>query len=149
MINYTITRGSVKTFQEPFKPFLSFNETINIAQWYRDVHWAPDNVSGFQQDIGRVYNVWTRRTETAYHRHIFPDELAGPVTISFEIPNLDKQASFPLIIKIFDEDGSYFEHQQELVLERLGDGRNAITGWRKIPQVRNFLTAQNNALVAA
>ena len=142
MINYQITPAVIKTFASPDKPFVSFNEFVNIAQWYRDVHYAPDNVVGFEQDIGQAYNVWTRQSVSTYHRHIFPDELSEDVTISFEIPHLERNASFPIKITLFDELGVYFEHQQDVALERLVGGRFVLTSWRKIPQISKFLLSQ-------
>jgi len=142
MITYKISPGSVKTFAAPDKPFLAFNEFVNIVQWYRDVHWAPDNVPGFDQDIGKTYNVWTRHSVSTYHRHIFPDELAEPISISFEVLGLEKNASFPVRICLFDEYGMYFEHEQELVMERMVGGRFVLTGWKKVPNVREFVLAQ-------
>jgi len=97
---------------------MAFNEYIDWVQWERDVCWAPDHVRDFDKDIGRAYNVWTRHSVSTYHRHILPDELTDPVTISFEIPNLDKNSTFPLLVKIYDDHGLFFEHKQELALER-------------------------------
>lgn len=142
MKQYQITPGSIKTFAEPGKPFLAFNEFVNIAQWYRDVHYAPDNVVGFEKDIGRAYNVWTRQSVSTYHRHIFPDELTEDLTITFEIPNLERNASFPIRITLSDAFGVYFEHEQDVVLEREVNGRFALTSWRKIPQVATFLLSE-------
>ncbi|WP_306046595.1 hypothetical protein [Nioella sp. MMSF_3534] len=142
MIQYQISPGEIKTFASPFQPFLTFNEFVNIVQWYRDSSFAPDNVPGFEKDVGQAYNVWTRRAVSTYHRHIFPDELSEDVTIAFEIPHLERNASFPIRVTIFDTLGVYFEHEQEVVVERLVDGRFLLTGWRKVPQVAKFLLSQ-------
>ncbi|WP_127044800.1 hypothetical protein [Pseudorhodobacter sp. E13] len=142
MITYQRSPANLKTFCSPGKPFMAFNEFVDLVQWERDVYWAPDNVKGFEQDIGQAYNVWTRRSVSVYHRHIFPDELTDPVTIAFEVPHLDKNATFPLVVKIFDDHGLYFEHEQELALERLVSGRFILSSWKKVPKVREFLLSQ-------
>ncbi len=144
MYNYQLNSGVIKTFASPDKPFVSFNEFVNIAQWYRDVHFAPDNVVDFEKDIGKAYNVWTRKSVCTYHRHIFPDELSEDVTVSFEIPHLDRNASFPIKITMFDSLGVYFEHQQEVALERYVNGRFVLTGWRKVPTISKFLLSQQD-----
>ncbi|MDO6732836.1 hypothetical protein Q4577_22735 [Marinovum sp. 2_MG-2023] len=142
MISYQRSPANLKTFCSPAKPFMAFNEFVDLVQWERDVCWAPDNVKDFEKEIGQVYNVWTRRSVSTYLRHIFPDELTDPVSISFEIPNLDKNATFPLLVRIFDDHGLYFEHEQELALERLVEGRFVLSGWKKVPKVRDFLLSQ-------
>lgn len=142
MITYQISPGEVKTFASPAKPFLAFNEFVNIAQWYRDVYFAPEHVSGFERDIGQLYNVWTRRSVSAYHRHIFPEELTDALTISFEIPHLERNATFPIRITLFDDFGVYFEQDQEVVLERNIGGRFVLSGWRKVRPVADFLLSQ-------
>lgn len=141
-ISYKITPSVLKTFADPSKPFLSFDQFVNIAQWYRDDYYARDHVPGFDADIGTAYLVWTRHTSSSYFRHIFPDQLTKDLTISFEIPHLEHASWFPLVIKVFDEDGLYFLHEQQLVIERNVGGRFMLSSWRRVPGLRAFLTSQ-------
>lgn len=139
---YKLSPGMLKTFADPGKPFLTFDQFVTIVQWFRDDYFAPDHVSGFSEDIGRAYQVWTRSAVSSYHRHIFPDELVGDITISFEIPSLDSAAWFPLVVRMYDDQGLYFLHEQKLVIERnLGD-RFVLSSWRKVPEVRDYLLSQ-------
>ncbi|MEM6478578.1 MAG: hypothetical protein AAF647_05985 [Pseudomonadota bacterium] len=139
---YDLTPGQIKTFGDPSKPFLSFDRFVEIVQWYRDVHFAPDNVPGFREEIGAVYQVWTHSAMSTYHRHIFPNELTGPLKLSFEIPSLESSAWFPLHVKLFDDEGLYFAHEQKLVIERKVGERFMLTSWRKVPNLRNYLLSQ-------
>lgn len=136
---YELSKGVLKTFATPGIPFLTFAHFVDIVQWYRDVHFAPDHVPGFEKDIGVNYQVWTRSATSTYERHIFPDELSGPITIGFSIPCLPSPAWIPLAVTMFDEQGLYFRHEQKLVMERLVGNRMILTSWRKIPTVRKFL----------
>jgi len=139
---YTLTPADLKTFSTSGMPFLTFDEFLNIVKWYRDGFYAGMNVTNFITDIGKKYNVWTRHTVSTYHRHIIFSELVDSVTLSFEIPHLEKFASFPLKIKISDGDGIYFYHEQELAIDHLVNGKFVVTSWAKIPEIRKFLKSQ-------
>lgn len=141
MITYKLSHAVLKTFADAGKDFLTFDQFVTIVQWWRDVHMAPDYVPGFSDDIGKVYNVWTRTAVSSYHRHIFPDELCNDLTISFCIPHLMRASYIPLEVEIFDEDGTYFRHQQRLAFERMVGGRFVLTSWKKIPSVAKFAYA--------
>lgn len=142
MISYTLSPSVLKTFGTPEKPFLSFDQFINIVQWYRDVFYAVDNVKGFEKDIGTRYAIWTRRATSRYYNHIFFDQLTEDVTITFSIPRLDRNATFPIAVKIHDRKRVYFEHEQEIALERLSEGRAVLSGWKRVPEIRDFLLSQ-------
>lgn len=142
-IFYRITPQVLKTFANPSIPFLSFDQFVTIAQWYRDEYFAPDHVKGFSADIGKAYLVWTRFTSSVYHRHVFPDQLRESLCISFEIPHLDYASWFPLAIKIYDGAGLIFEHEQKLVIERNIDGRFVLSSWKKVVELRSFLISQS------
>ncbi|MDJ0630503.1 MAG: hypothetical protein QNJ44_19760 [Rhodobacter sp.] len=136
---YELLPGVLKTFADPGIPFLTFAHFVDIVQWYRDVYFAPEHVPGFEQDIGKKYQVWTRSATSLYERHLFPGELGGPVTISFEIPSLPSAAWFPLFVSMYDDQGLYFRHEQKLVIERNIGDRMVLSSWQKVPTVRNFL----------
>lgn len=140
--SYQMTPQVLKTFADPSKPFLSFDQFVNIAQWYRDEYYARDNVAGFDQDIGTAYLVWTRHTSSTYFRHIFPDLLENEVTISFEVPHLNHASWFPLVIKMYDPEGMIFAHEQQLVLERKVAERFVLSSWRREPALAEFLRSQ-------
>jgi hypothetical protein len=91
-ITYNIKPAHLKTFGDPFVPYLRFDQIVNVAQWHRDVFYGPDNVKGFAQAMGTEIMVWTSQTVTNYLRHILPDELTSDVTISFEVPHLKSPA---------------------------------------------------------
>lgn len=141
-ICYPLSPGVLKTFADPGKDFLTFDQFVTIVQWYRDTHYAPDNVPGFLKDVGRKYAVWTRSASSSYFRHVFPDEMAGDFTISFEIPSLESRAWFPLVVRMFDDDGLIFQHEQKLVIERCVGGRFVLSSWQKVPTIRDFLISQ-------
>lgn len=140
---YTLKPNLLKTFADPGLPFLRFDQFISIVQWYRDVHFTPDNVPGFAEDIGKRYLVWTRHSISTYHRHIFPDALREPITISFHLPTPVRRTRLPLSVRMFDSAGLYFEHEQELVLELYNPERErfAIARWTSIPPIRDFVLA--------
>lgn len=138
-ITYQLESAFVKTFAMSGLPFLTFYEFTDLTGWYRDMYFAPKHVAGYREDIGKVYTVWTRETTSTYHRHIILDALKKDLSISFEVPSLDAASWFPLRIRLFDDDGLYFEHDQKLVVERLSDGKSALTSWKKIPQLADSL----------
>jgi len=138
-VAYHLTPALVKTYSMSGLPFLTFYEFTDLTGWYRDMYFAPEHVPGYREDIGKAYTVWTRETTSTYHRHIILDELTKDISISFEVPSLDAASWFPLRIRLFDDDGLYFEHGQKLVVERLSDGKSALTSWKKIPQLAESL----------
>jgi hypothetical protein len=138
-IAYVVKPQSIKTFAVSGQPFLTFYEFDDLAGWYRDTYFAPDNVPNYEKEVGTAYTVWTHETHNFYRRHIFPDSLKKPVTISFEITNLDTSAWFPLRIRVFDDDGLYFQCDQRLVVESLGKDGGRLTSWKKIPALRDGL----------
>jgi hypothetical protein len=138
-VTYRMTPALVKTYAISGLPFLTFYEFTDLTGWYRDMYFAPDHVPGYREDIGKDYTVWTRETTSTYHRHIIFDALNNDISISFEVPSLDAASWFPLRIRLFDDDGVYFEHDQKLVVERLSDGKSALTSWKKIPQLAESL----------
>ncbi len=138
-ISYTLKPGFVRTFAHSGYPFLTFYEFTELAGWCRDTYFAPDHVPGYAQDVGKTYTVWTHDTFSAYRRHIILDALSGNLEISFEVPHLDAMSWFPLRICIFDRDGLYFQTDQKLVVDRIGDGGAALTSWKKIPALRDSL----------
>ena len=138
-IAYQLKPDLVRTFAMSGLPFLTFYEFNDMAGWYRDVHFAPDHVAGYKEDIGKSYTVWTKSATSEYRRHIFLDELKSEVTMSFAIPSLDTASWFPLRIQLFDRDGLYFQHDQKLVVERMSEGRSTLTSWKKVPQLQACL----------
>lgn len=142
MKTYTLSPGVLKTFASPGEPFLTFDQFVTIVQWYRDVHYAPESIPGFSQDIGCAYNIWTRSTVSNYLRHIFPQEVTGEIRISFEIPSLENASWFPILVRMFDENGLYFWQEQKIVIERNIGGRFSLTSWKKIPAIRAFLMSE-------
>lgn len=141
-ICYDLSPGVLKTFADPGKKFLTFDQFVTIVQWYRDTHYAPENVPGFEKDIGTKYAVWTRSSTSSYFRHVFPDELDGDFTISFEIPSLESKAWFPLLVRMYDDQGLIFLHEQKLVIERNVEGRFMLSSWQKVPAIRDFVISQ-------
>lgn len=138
-ITYRLSPALVRTHAMSGLPFLTFYEFTDLTGWYRDMYFAPEHVPGYREDIGKAYTVWTRETTSTYHRHIILDALTKDISISFEVPSLDAASWFPLRIRLFDDDGLYFEHDQKLVVERLSDGKSALTSWKKIPQLAESL----------
>lgn len=138
-ITYQLKPALVKTYAMSGLPFLTFYEFTDLTGWYRDMYFAPEQVAGYREDIGKTYTVWTRETTSTYHRHIILDALTKDISISFEIPSLDAASWFPLRICLFDDDGLYFEHDQKLVVERLSDDKAVLTSWKKVPQLAESL----------
>ncbi len=138
-VAYVVKPESVRTFAASGHPFLTFYEFNDLAGWYRDTYFAPDHVPGYASEVGTAYTVWTHETHNLYRRHIFLNALRTPVTISFEVPDLDTAAWFPLRIRVFDKDGLYFQSDQKLVVERLGEISGHLTSWKKIPALRKSL----------
>lgn len=138
-ISYTLKPGFVRTFATSGYPFLTFYEFNDLTGWCRDTYFAPDNVEGYAEDIGKSYTVWTHNAVSAYRRHIILESLTGNIEVSFEIPFLDANSWFPLRIRLFDGDGLYFQTDQKLVVERIDVTGSAITSWKKIPQLRDSL----------
>lgn len=138
-ISYSLKPDFIRTFATSGYPFMTFYEFNDLAGWCRDTYFAPDHVAGYGEDIGKAYTVWTHDAVCAYRRHILPDQLNGPVEISFEVPFLDAASWFPLRICLFDRDGVYFQTEQKLVVERIDEGGAALTSWKKIPQLRDSL----------
>jgi hypothetical protein len=126
-------------------PFMNFAQFNNLVQLYRDEYWASQYVEDFINDIGVRYNVWTRSTVNTYYRHIFFDEIKKPISISFRIPHLSRNATIPLHVSLFDEDGVFFTQEQLLAIERINGTKRNMCGWRKIDTVRDFLLSQCEA----
>jgi len=139
---YTLTLADMKTFSVSGMQFLTFDEFLNIIKWYRDGFYAGMNVANFPKDVGVKYNVWTRYTESTYNRNIIFDEIIGEIYLSFEIPNLDKYGTFPLLIKLYDEDGNYLVHYQDLAIQRFHKDHFITTSWARVPEIREFLQSQ-------
>lgn len=148
MKTYTLSPGVLKTFASPGRPFLSFDQFVNVVQWYRDVYYAADNVNNFSEDIGRTYSVWTRSAVSNYIRHIFPDELTHDISISFEIPDLKFASWFPILVRMYDQDGLFFWHEQKAVVERNIGGRFVLSSWKKVPAIRDFLLSEQSVRAA-
>lgn len=141
-ISYRLNPGVVKTFADPGKPFLTFDQFVTIVQWYRDTYYAPDHVEGFSKSAGVEYMVWTRSADSSYYRHVFPDELKTDFRVAFSIPSLDSPAWFPLVVRMYDGENLVFKHEQKLVVERLVNDRFVLSSWTKIPGLRDFLQSQ-------
>lgn len=143
MKTYRISPGSLKTFSVPGKPFLSFDQFLNVVQWYRDYHYAAENVDRFSELAGKEFSVWTVRQNSCYFRHVWLDQMSTDLTLTFEVLPLDRNATFSLKIELSGENGElYFQHLQELAVERLGQNGFVLTSWRRIPEIRNFLLSQ-------
>ncbi len=141
-ICYRLNPGMLKTFADPGKGFLTFDQFVTIVQWYRDSYYAPDHVPGFAEAVGRDYMVWTRSADSSYYRHVFPDELTGDFNVAFSIPSLESRAWFPLEMRMYDGQDLVFKHVQKLVVERNVNGRFVLSSWHKIPAIRDFLQSQ-------
>lgn len=135
-VTYSLSPDFIRTFAVSGMPFLTFYEFNDLVGWYRDTYFAPDHVDGYNQAAGKVYTVWTHDATSAYRRHILFDALKNDIKLSFEIPTLDAAAWFPLRIKLYDQDGMYFQHDQKLVVERIMDSGSQITSWKKLPDLR-------------
>lgn len=142
MKTYQIPKAMFRQFANLGIPYMNFAQFNNLVQMYRDEYWASQYVEGFMWDVGVKYNVWTRRTVNTYHRHIFFDEIHLPIWIAFEIPNLNKRATIPLYVTLFDDEGLYFTQEQLLVVERIEGATKAIRGWRQIETIRDFLLSE-------
>lgn len=142
MKTYQIPKTMFRMFASEGVPFMNFAQFNNLVQMYRDEFWASQHVEGFIYDIGVRYNVWTRSTNNTYYRHVFFDEIKTPISISFRIPHLTRNATVPLHIALYDEDGVYFTQEQLLAIERIEGSKKSICGWRKIDTVRDFLIAE-------
>lgn len=138
-VTHRLTPALVRSFATSGYPFLTFYEFNHLTGWCRDHRFVPTCVPGYDDDLGRVYNVWTHEAQCIYRRHILLDALAGDISVTFEIPHLDAMSWFPLRISVLDRGGLYFQTDQKLVVERIRDGKAALTSWRKIPQLRETL----------
>lgn len=123
-------------------PFVSFDQFNNLVKLYRDDFYASQYVEGFTYDIGVEYNVWTVDCHNRYYRHLWFAQITKPIWISFDVPNLNRNATIPLLIKIFDEDGLYFQQEQNICMERRVGDRFSVCSWRKIEAVRNFVESE-------
>ena len=142
MAEFKISKPALLAFGQAGKPFLSFDQFNNVVQVYRDEFYAAQRVPGFLTDVGTKYNLWTVNSENRYLRNLFFDEVDGGVSISIEIPNIEKKSSFPFIIKIFDDNGTYFEQAQNIAVEaNRGDGFK-VTSWTKVPAIREFVLTE-------
>jgi hypothetical protein len=147
MIVYEIPKPLLMVYAKEDKPFLSFDQFDNLVQLYRDEYFACQYIDGFIWDIGVRYNFWTRDTSNRYYRHIFFKDIPKPIRISFEIPHITKNATIPLIISIFDDDGVYFTQTQHVLVElnrfhefqddKYRDDPWKICSWRKVDTVRD------------
>lgn len=139
MISFSLSAATLKTFACSGSNFLSFDEFLNIVKWYRDCHYAAENIRNFEQRVGVEFNVWTRSLRCTYHRHVFLDEVKHALTLSFEVPHLDRRATFPLVVKLFDAQGAYFVCEMELAMERFADNHFVLSSWQRTPDIRDFL----------
>lgn len=142
MIIYQIPPTMFRIFAKDGVPFMNFAQFNNLVQMYRDEFWASQHVEGFMWDIGVKYNVWTYSTVNHYYRHVFFDQIKQPISISFKIPHLSQQATIPLHVSLYDDDGEYFTQEQTLAIERLTNGQGRMCGWRKIDPVREFVLSE-------
>jgi len=143
MKTYQISPGSLKTFSVPGKPFLSFDQFLNVVQWYRDYHYAAENVERFSTLAGKEYSVWTVRQNSSYFRHVWLEQLSSDLKLSFEVLPLVRNATFSLQIELSGPNGElYFSHFQELAVERLGKNGFVLTSWRRVPEIRDFLLSE-------
>lgn len=138
-ISYTLKPGFVRSFATSGYPFLTFYEFNDLTGWCRDTYFAPDNVAGYKDDIGKSYTIWTHDAVCAYRRHIILNALTNNVEVSFEIPFLDAKSWFPLRIRLYDRDGLYFQTDQKLVVERIDENGSGITSWKKVRQLAENL----------
>lgn len=138
-VTYPLSPSFIRTFAMSGLPFMTFYEFGGLAGWHRDTYFAPDHVPGYAQDIGTRYTVWTHEATSSYRRHIFLDAISQDMTISFEVPCLTTASWFPLRIRIYDSAGLFFQHDQKLVVERLGEDGAALTSWKKIPALKASL----------
>ena len=145
-VTYDLAPQFVRTFAMSGHPFLTFYEFNDLAGWYRDTYFAPEHVTDYKRDIGKLYTVWTYEEVSAYRRHIILDTLTEDIRISFEVPSLDTAAWFPLRISIFDASGLYFQTDQRLVIDRIDRDGTKLTSWKKVPALRESLTRLNGAL---
>lgn len=143
VITYSLSPDFIKTFAMSGLPFLTFYEYNNLTGWCRDTYFAPDHVSGYRDNIGKTYTIWTHDATSAYRRHIFLDDISKDITISFEVPHLSSASWFPLRIRLYDHEGVYFQHDQKLVVERITQERSMLTSWKKIPQLKDVLPRLN------
>ena len=139
MINYNMTPEEINSFACSGHEFLTFDEYPNIVKWYRDNRYAAENVRDFATSAGIAFNVWTRSIHCTYHRHVFMREFKNDLTLSFDVPHLRRNASFPLLVSLHDADGVYFECEMELAIERFVNGRFRLSGWNREPAIREFL----------
>ncbi len=150
MISYNLSPGDLKTFSVPGKPFLSFDQFLNIVQWYRDYHYAAENISNYAEHAGKNFTVWTVRQHSTYLQHVWLDQLKSDLILTFEIPHLERNATFPLRVRLIGKDGElFFTNIQELAVERLIDDRFVLTSWRRIPDLRDFLIKERSAISQA
>lgn len=139
MAVYNIAKPRLLTYGQLGVPYLSFDRFNNIVQVYRDEYYAAQRIDDFLLDMGVTYMMWTASLENRYLRNLIFDEIDGYISISIEIPNIDKKSTFPFEIKIFDEKGVFFiQHQEIAVQTRSGNGFK-LTGWRKVPSIREFV----------
>lgn len=137
MIIYEVPLAILLKFADRDIPYLSFDKFHNVAKLYRDEYFACQYIDGFMWDVGVKYNVWTRDLYAKYHRHVFFDAVKTVIKISFEIPHLTKNATVPLNISIFDEDGVYFTMNQDLAFDVKKGDKWKVTSWRKIEPIRD------------
>ena len=143
MAEFKISKPALLAFGQIGKPFLSFDQYNNVVQVYRDEFYAAQRIPNFLTDVGHKYNLWTVNSVNRYMRNLFFDDVDGYVSISIEIPNIDKKSSFPFIIKIFDNNGVYFEQNQNIAVEvNRGEGFK-ITSWTKVPPIREFVLSES------
>ena len=139
-IAYPVAPASIRTFAASGLPFLTFYEFGDLAGWFRDVYFAPDQLEGYKQDAGVEYNVWTHEARSLYLRHVFLDKISKDMAVSFSIPALDSLSWFPLQIRLYDSQGLYFQQDQKLVVDRIRNGRSQLTSWKRIPKLSATLS---------
>lgn len=139
MATFHIAKPRLLTFGQPGVPYLSFDRFNNIVQVYRDEYLAAQRIEDFLSDMGVTYMMWTASLTNYYRRNLIFDEVNGYISISIEIPNIDKKSTFPFEIKIFDERGVFFIQHQEIAVQTHSGNGLKLTGWRKVPAIRDFV----------
>ncbi|WP_223640638.1 hypothetical protein [Rhodobacter sp. TJ_12] len=143
MIAYRISPDKLRTFGTEGKPFLSFDQFLNLVQHFRDDHYAAQHIQGFVEEVGRFYSIWTVTQESRYFRHIWFDQIDSDLSIEFQILPLTQSSNFLLDIALRGADGAlYFTNRQKLAVDRLVGDRFVLASWKRIPGLRAFLEAQ-------
>jgi hypothetical protein len=146
MASYKIPPATLMSFSDPGKPFLSFDQFLNVVQWFRDNIYALEHIQNYTSLAGKEFTMWTVRQESSYHQHIWFDQLDEDLELSFEVLPLDRNSSFSLKVELRLSNGDLcFRHTQELAVEKMGKNGFRMTSWKKVPEIRDFLLMQVSA----